>query len=130
MTRIFNCFIICEVVMIEKKLRLVDLFDFYGKMLTDKQFEIMDLYCNLDLSLAEISENLSITRQAVHDAIKRSEKILENVETQLGLYSRSMRRETDFMRVLKLLSTYRETKDEGLLDQAISIAEKQTNMID
>ena len=116
--------------MIEKKLRLVDLFDFYGKMLTDKQFEIMDLYCNCDLSLAEISENLDITRQAVHDAIKRSDKILENYESQLGLYARSLNREHDFMKIVQLLISYRETKEEILLEQAISIAEKQSNMID
>jgi hypothetical protein len=116
--------------MIEKKLRLVDLFDFYGKMLTDKQYEILDLYCNLDLSLAEISENLSITRQAVHDAIKRSDKALENYETQLGLYARSQKREHDFLNIFRLIEKYRMTHDESMLDEALDIAEKQSGLLD
>jgi len=117
-------------VMIEKKLRLVDLFDFYGKMLTDKQYEILDLYCNFDLSLAEISENLSITRQAVHDAIKRSDKALENYETQLGLYARSQKREHDFLNIFRLIEKYRMTRDEATLDEALDIAEKQSGLLD
>jgi len=124
------CFIICEDVMIEKKLRLVDLFDFYGKMLTDKQYEILDLYCNFDLSLAEISENLSITRQAVHDAIKRSDKALENYETQLGLYARSQKRERDFLTIFHLIEKYKKTRDESMLDEAFDIAEKQSGLLD
>jgi predicted DNA-binding protein YlxM (UPF0122 family) len=114
--------------MIEKKLRLVDLFDFYGKMLTEKQYEIMDLYCNCDLSLAEISENLSISRQAVHDAIKRSDKILERYEMQLGLYERSQKRENDFMKIIRLIRNYQTSGDEALLEQVMRIAEKQTGL--
>ena len=44
------------------------LFDFYGEMLTDKQKEMFDLYYNEDLSLAEISEHVGITRQGVRDS--------------------------------------------------------------
>lgn len=116
--------------MIERKLRLVDLFDFYGKMLTSKQYEILDLYCNLDLSLAEISENLSITRQAVHDAIKRSERTLENYETKLGLYARSQMRELDFLKIFNLLKAYDETKAKAHIDEAMSIAERQANLLE
>ena len=76
--------------MFEKKMRLDALYLFYGKMLTDKQNEIMDLFCNLDYSLGEISELNNISRQAVHDTIKRTEKVLENYENQLGLYELSL----------------------------------------
>jgi len=110
--------------MIEKKLRLIDLFDFYGKVLTEKQIEIMALYCNLDLSLGEIAENLDISRQAVYDTIKRSEKILEKHENKLGLYARFNKRQRDFETIVNLLETYKKSKDESVLDQVIKISQK------
>ncbi len=64
------------------------LFDFYGKTLTEKQREIIDLYYFKDLSLAEIGENLNISRQAVYDNLKRGERQLRQMEEQLGLVER------------------------------------------
>jgi len=61
------------------------LFDYYGGMLTEKQQEIFDLYYNEDFSLAEISENLGITRQGVRDAIIRSESVLLDIESRIRL---------------------------------------------
>ena len=64
------------------------LFDFYGEMLTDKQKEMFDLYYNEDLSLAEISEHVGITRQGVRDSIVRAEHTLRDMEQRLGLVAR------------------------------------------
>ncbi|MBF4691703.1 YlxM family DNA-binding protein [Fusibacter ferrireducens] len=111
--------------MFEKKLRLVDLYDFYGKMLTDKQNEILNLYCNMDLSLGEISENLSISRQAVHDTIKRTDKALEKIEKQLGLYERFMSRQNDFNEIIELIEAYKSEHNEVYLDQILQIATRQ-----
>ncbi len=61
------------------------LYDFYGQFLTNKQREIMHLYYENDYSLSEIAENLQITRQAVHDTIKKSKRILSDYEQRLGL---------------------------------------------
>lgn len=72
----------------EKSLELVELFDFYGPMLTEKQQEFFDLYYNEDLSLGEIAENAGITRQGVRDAIQRGETILLETERQLHLVRR------------------------------------------
>ena len=60
------------------------LLDFYGDMLTAKQRDFINLYYNDDLSLAEIAENESITRQGVRDAIKRAEGQLYEMESRLG----------------------------------------------
>lgn len=68
-----------------KKVEFSLMLDFYGKLLTDKQLEVMELYYNQDLSLTEIAENLNVTRQAVHDAIKKSEKSLKEYENKLNL---------------------------------------------
>ena len=68
-----------------KNIKLTLLFDFYGEILTEKQQELFDLYYNEDLSLAEISEHLNISRQGVRDGIKRAEEVLLKFEDVLGL---------------------------------------------
>lgn len=72
----------------EKSYEMTMLFDFYGDILTEKQRELFDLYYNEDLSLAEISEHLGITRQGVRDGIVRAEEIIKDFEEKLGLVSR------------------------------------------
>ena len=52
-------------------MRLAILFDFYGKLLSEKQYTVVDLYYNYDFSLAEIGEELHISRQGVYDILKR-----------------------------------------------------------
>ena len=71
-----------------KPLEMCLLFDFYGEMLTDKQKEVFDLYYNEDLSLAEISEHIGITRQGVRDVIVRAEAYLTEIEDKTGLIRR------------------------------------------
>jgi predicted DNA-binding protein YlxM (UPF0122 family) len=64
---------------------IAELFAFYGELLTDKQKDVLTLYCLDDLSLGEIAEDLKISRQGVHDTVKRSSRTLEDYETKLGL---------------------------------------------
>ena len=71
-----------------KDLNFSVLLDFYGTLLTPRQLDIMNLYYNEDLSLAEIAENIGITRQGVRDAVKKSEQILTKTEAALGLAKR------------------------------------------
>ncbi len=66
-----------------KDLRIAVLFDFYGEMLTEKQKDVIDLYYNQDLSLAEIAEHEGISRQGVRDNIKRGEAYLLELEEKL-----------------------------------------------
>ena len=62
----------------QKNLAYSVLLDFYGPVLTDKQRVILTEYYDEDLSLAEIAENLGITRQGVRDAIKPGEAALDD----------------------------------------------------
>lgn len=71
--------------MFEKIVEIGYLFDFYGKLLNDKQYLAIELYYIHDLSLSEIGEHLGISRQGVHDLIKRSEVKLFSYEEKLGL---------------------------------------------
>lgn len=67
----------------EKNITLSILLEIYGKLLTDKQFELLDNYYNKDLGLSEIAENLGITRQAVRDNLKKGENNLLEFEEKL-----------------------------------------------
>ena len=64
------------------------LFDFYGELLTERQKEIYRKYHAEDLSLGEIAEEYEVSRQAVHDLLKRCDKQLENYESRLQLLQR------------------------------------------
>ena len=71
-----------------KNLSVSLLMDFYGQLLTPKQLEALEFYYNDDLSLAEIADQMSISRQGVRDFIKRGEKQLLELEDKLGLAHR------------------------------------------
>ncbi len=72
----------------EKNVEVSLLFSFYGKMLTDRQSDTIELYYNEDLSLAEVGAELGISRQGVRDNLKRAEAILYDTEERLGLMQR------------------------------------------
>lgn len=68
-----------------KDLKVSYLLECYGKLLTEKQCRVVDMYYNEDLSLAEIAEIESITRQGVHDFLKKAEAQLHELESKLHL---------------------------------------------
>lgn len=67
-----------------KDLYVCTLLDFYGAFLSEKQRNLLHHYYNEDLSLSEIAENESITRQGVRDLIKRGELQLKRYESECG----------------------------------------------
>ncbi|MBR3845123.1 MAG: winged helix-turn-helix transcriptional regulator [Clostridia bacterium] len=71
--------------MFEKDLRISYLLDFYGDVLTERKKEVLDMYYNEDLSLAEIAEQIGISRQGVRELIKKAEDELLFLEEKLGL---------------------------------------------
>jgi predicted DNA-binding protein YlxM (UPF0122 family) len=75
----------------EKRIETGWLLDFYGPLLTGRQREMLQLYCEEDLSLAEIAGQEGISRQAVHDAVRRGDAQLRAYEDQLGLLRRYRR---------------------------------------
>lgn len=75
--------------MIEKTIEMNFLYDYYGALLPEKQQEILRLYYEEDYSLSEIAPVFSMSRQGIHDAIKKAEKSLHEYEDRLGLVKRS-----------------------------------------
>ncbi|MDD5859122.1 MAG: YlxM family DNA-binding protein [Eubacteriales bacterium] len=64
------------------------LFDFYGELLTDRQRQIYEEVVLDDYSLSEVAEEYGITRQGVHDMIRRCTASLNGYEEKLGLVKR------------------------------------------
>ena len=86
---------------IEKTNRMNALFEFYAALLTDKQMNYIELYYADDYSLAEIAEEFGVSRQAVYDNIKRTEKIQEDYEIKLHMYSDYIVRSQIFDQILE-----------------------------
>ena len=92
------------------------LYDFYGELLTKHQKEIYELYHLNDLSLGEISEQLEISRQGVHDTLKRCDKQLENYENKLQLIDKFL---INKQNVEKISNNANEILNELKLDDQI-----------
>ena len=67
------------------------LYDFYGELLTEHQRQIYEAAVFEDLSLGEIAEQYSISRQGVHDLLKRCDQMLLHYEEKLQLVERFLR---------------------------------------
>ncbi len=72
--------------------RIALLFDFYGPLLTERQQELVRAYYLEDHSLAEIADADGVSRQAVHELIRRSEAALQEYEQRLGFIAEHHRR--------------------------------------
>jgi len=66
------------------------LYDFYGELLTEHQKQIYEARVFDNLSLSEIAEDFEISRQGVHDLVKRCDKILQGYEEKLHLLQKFM----------------------------------------
>lgn len=88
LTPIKKSYIIAKVIKMDEILEQALLYDFYGELLTSHQKEIYEQFVLEDLSLSEIAQDAGISRQGVHDLIKRCNKILENYEKKLHLVER------------------------------------------
>ena len=92
------------------------LFDFYGDLLTEHQKDVYKAYVQENLSLGEIASELKISRQGVHDILKRCNLLLEGYEEKLGLVKRflDIRQRISQIRACDSLETARSLAEEIL----------------
>ena len=109
--------------MFEKNLNIGFLLDFYGDVLTERRRDALDFYYNDDMSLSEIAEEMSISRQGVRDLIKKAEEELYFYEEKLGLAEKFRKAQQSANRLLELL---RENGQEGEIYRA---AEELANTV-
>ena len=74
----------------DNHIHLINLYDYYGELLTEKQQEYFEEYYFLNLTLTEISENKKISRNAVHKQLKDVEAKLIFYEEKLNLYQKAL----------------------------------------
>ena len=74
--------------LLERRIRISRLYDLYGPLLTERQRRVYELRELDDLSLSEISDELSISRQGVSDQLSRVRERLEEIESLLGMLRR------------------------------------------
>ncbi|MDO5101109.1 MAG: sigma factor-like helix-turn-helix DNA-binding protein [Eubacteriales bacterium] len=67
------------------------LYDFYGELLTEHQRRIYEMVVFEDCSISEVAREVGVSRQGVHDMVKRCNKTLENYESRLRLVERFWR---------------------------------------
>ena len=79
------------------------LYDFYGALLKENNRRIFEAYIQEDYSISEIAEEMEISRQAVHDAVKRITKQLKGYEEKLGLLERFERQRDEMKRLHECL---------------------------
>ena len=106
----------------DKKIEISILCQIYGKLLTEKQYQLIEDYYNRDLSLSEIAENNHITRQAARDNIKKGEKNLLEYESALGLMKQSLANEKKVEDIVSAISKLQtECKDNKINNELENI---------
>jgi len=95
--------------------------DFYGQLLTERQKVFMELYYAQNLSLGEIAEEFAVTRQAVHDTLKRAEQSLKEYEKKLGLVAKFKVERDKLAEAGSLLDEFAATGEEEKVRRAREI---------
>jgi predicted DNA-binding protein YlxM (UPF0122 family) len=96
------------------------LFDFYGDMLTERQRMCLDLRYNQDLYLAEIADELGVSRQGVHDNITRAEAHLQKMEAKTGCVRRCLQSRAAKQTILSAVAGL-ETHSDPVVREAVAM---------
>lgn len=92
----------------DKLARQALLFDFYGELLTEHQRTIYEEVVMEDYSLSEVAEEHGISRQGVHDLVKRSSRILDDYENKLHLVEKFIAIRENVHRIHELTQKYQQ----------------------
>jgi predicted DNA-binding protein YlxM (UPF0122 family) len=87
------------------------LYDFYGELLNEHQRGVYEDAVFNDLSLSEIADEYGISRQGVHDLIKRVSNTLEGYESKLHLVEKFMDTKAKITRIDELVDSYLKDED-------------------
>ena len=107
----------------DKILEQTLLYDFYGELLTDHQKQIYEDVVLNDYSFSEVAEEKGISRQGVHDLIKRCNKILQEYESKLHLVEKFVIIKEQIEEMEKSLRETEEPDKEALVRQLNGILE-------
>ena len=100
------------------------LYDLYGELLTKRQQEIYENVRFGDLSLSEAASSYGVSRQGIHDMIRRTEAALEEYEDKLGLLEIFLENRSDVARIRELTEEIRSSGDLSKLDEIEQLARR------
>ena len=106
----------------EEKVEQAYLYDFYGELLNEHQRRIYEDFVFNDLSLGEIASCEGISRQGVHDLIKRCNKMLEGYEEKLHLLERFLNTKEKITKIRTLTRNYQNQNEAEIMAQIESIS--------
>ncbi len=106
----------------ETKIELAYLYDFYGELLNEHQRQIYEDFVLNDLSLGEIALDEGISRQAVHDMVKRTSKKLMEYEKSLHLVEKFLNIKDNVGQIHELAKQFKDSKDENILNEIETIS--------
>lgn len=107
--------------MLDKTTEMNLLYDFYGSLLTENQRSISELYYHENWSLSEIAESQGVSRQAINEAIKRSQAALYKFEDKLNLLKKHLERKEITMDLLIQLPSEAKSIAGPLLKKLIDL---------
>ncbi len=113
----------------EEKVKISMLLEIYGKLLTEKQSQMLEDYYNHDLSLSEIAENQDITRQAVRDNIKKGDNKLFELEEKLSIMKRTLEQEKQIQEILTELSKITDYSSDKKIEKVLNHVRKELNCL-
>ena len=92
------------------------LYDFYGELLTKHQQSVYEDVVFNDLSLSEIADEQGITRQGVHDLIRRCDRTLLGYEEKLGLIAKFQKTKEKVTEIHRLTEEFSQTQNQALIE--------------
>ena len=100
------------------------LYDFYGELLTEHQRNIYEGVVFNDMSLSEIAEEQGISRQGVHDLVKRCNKTLAGYEEKLKLVEKFNQTKQMVEEIKELAGAYKQSGDIVLIDRIETLSDE------
>lgn len=106
----------------EEKIEQAYLYDFYGELLNERQRKIYEDFVFNDLSLGEIADEEGISRQGVHDMIKRCTKALEEYERKLHLVEKFLFAKKQVEEIHQLAGDFRKNHNDAIIEEIEQIS--------
>lgn len=119
----FPC-MIAKVMDMDQVLKQSLLYDFYGELLTEHQRSVYEEVVQNDLSYSEAAETFGVSRQGVHDLVKRCNNLLEGYESKLHLVERFLRIRGSVQEIQSLSAEYEAIDKEVLAKSVLSISQQ------
>ncbi len=101
---------------LEKLDKINYLYDIYGELLSEKQREVLEMYYLDDYSLGEIAGHYQVSRQAIHDMLKRAVEYLEHLEENLKLRREYLSRREKLKEAREITARLAEGKNCSLIE--------------